>query len=307
MNVFDRSAGDPAMRLLTAVFTPFRDDGSLALEAVEAQADELAARGTPAVYVGGTAGEGASLSTSERMALVERWCEAAGGRMDVIVHVGHSALVEARLLAAHAQESGAHAISAVPPYFHRPPDAEVLADFLAELTAAAPELPFIYYHIPGVTGVNLPAADVLVAAKERVPSFAGIKFAHHDLADFQRCLDLAGDTYDMYFGSARLLLAAIGVGAKTAIGSAYNFAAPIFLTMIEHVERGETQAARQCQFLAQSAIDTVMRYGGELAGFKAASGIVGVDCGPCRPPLRSPDAVQMAQLRGDLERLGLVS
>lgn len=307
MTTLNHSAGSSAMTLLTAVFTPFGPDGGLDLEVVGDQADALAGWGTRGVYVGGTAGEGASMTTAERMALLERWCEVAAGRFDVIAHIGHTSLAEARDLAAHARDAGVQAISAVPPYFHRPADAAAVADFFARVTQAAPDVPFIYYHIPGVTGVTVPASEVLAAARDRLPSFAGIKFAHDDLADLQRCLELADDRYELYVGSARLLLATIGIGARAAIGSAYNFAAPVFLRMIEHVERGELREARACQFLAQSAIDTAVAFGGELAGFKAAANLVGPDCGPCRPPLRSPGPAQVAELRDRLDALGLLA
>ncbi|WP_157553033.1 dihydrodipicolinate synthase family protein [Jiangella gansuensis] len=307
MTTLNHAAGSSAMTLLTAVFTPFGPDGSLALGVVGDQADTLADWGSRGVYVGGTAGEGASMTTAERMALLERWCEVAAGRFDVIAHVGHTSLAEARNLAAHARDAGVQAISAVPPYFHRPADAAAVADFFAQVTQAAPDVPFIYYHIPGVTGVTVPASEVLVAARERVPTFAGIKFAHDDLADLQRCLHLAGDSHEMYVGSARLLLATMGIGARAAIGSAYNFAAPVFLRMIEHVAHGELSEARSCQLLAQSAIDTASAYGGELAGFKAAANLVGPDCGPTRPPLRSPGPAQVAELRDRLDALGLLA
>ena len=307
MDALDYSTASPVMSLLTAVFTPFRPDGSLNLDTVDAQAEAVAAWGCPAVYVGGTAGEGASLTGAERRALLERWCQAAAGReLDVIAHVGHTSLGEARELAAHAAAAGARAISAVPPYFHRPRDAGELADFLARLSEAAPGLPFIYYHIPAVTGVTIPASEVLAAARERVPSFAGLKFAHGDLADFQRCLELAEGKYEMYVGNARLLLAAIGGGARAAIGSVYNFAAPLYLRMIRHVERGEWEEARRCQLRAQAAIDAASGYGGELAGLKAAAALAGVDCGPCRPPLPALDASRLDGLRADLAWLGLL-
>lgn len=304
MKALDYAAGSPVMSLLTAVFTPFRPDGGLDLETVGEQADAVAAWGCPAVYVGGTAGEGASLTVAERMALLERWCAVAEGRMDVIAHVGHTSLAEAQALAAHAEASGARAVSAVPPYFHRPRDAAALTDFLAPLAAAAPRLPFIYYHIPSVTGVQVPASELLTEAARRIPTFAGIKYADNDLADFQRCLERAGDTHEMYFGSARLLLAAAGVGARAAIGSAYNFAAPVYLRLVRHLERGETDRARACQLLAQAAIDAASRHAGELPGFKAATRLAGVDCGPCREPLGTLDDAQLAALSADFDRIG---
>ncbi|MGP4113495.1 dihydrodipicolinate synthase family protein [Streptomyces sp. 4N509B] len=331
----DYGGSHPVMALLTAVFTPFDEDGRVAYELVEKQAETLLAWGCPGAYVGGTAGEGASLTTAERMLLLERWCEVADGRLDVIAHVGHTSLGEARAMAEHAQRVGARAVSAVPPYFHRPTGAAGLADFLARVAEAAPGLPFLYYHIPSVTGVTIPASQVMAEARERVPGFAGVKFAHGDMADLQRCLRLAaerpdggrrngpdghagdegsggggtggGDGVEVYMANARLLLTSITMGARAAIGSAYNFAAPVYLRMLEHVAAGEAREARDCQLLAQDAIDAVAGYAGELAGFKAASALVGPDCGPCRPPLASLDAAQRAALREELGRLGFLA
>lgn len=202
------------MQLLTAVLTPFHRDGSLALEVLPEYADWLAGWDCPGVYVGGTAGEGASMTTAERQTLLERWVELAAGRLRVIAHVGHSSLPDARALAEHAQAVGADAISAVPPYFLKINDAEALVDFFARVTDAAPRLPFIYYHIPGVTGVTLPASSFLTAAQGRIATFAGIKFAHDDLVDFQRCLDLAKEGEEIYLGNAKLALAGMTLGAR---------------------------------------------------------------------------------------------
>lgn len=294
------------MTLVAAVFTPFDADGGLALERVEQQAEAVAAWGSPAVYVGGTAGEGASLATTERMALLERWCDVAASRMDVIAHVGHSSLAEARELATHASDVGANAISAVAPYFHRPGDVAALTGFCRRIAESAPGLPFIYYHIPSVTGVHLPASDFLRVAIEEIPSFAGIKFAHDDLADLDRCLDIAGEEYEIYLGAAKIMLPALRLGARAAIGSAYNFAAPLFQRLCEHVRLGELRAARDCQELARVVIDMAAQYGGELPGFKALTGLVSHDCGPCRAPLSSPTSLQLADLRLRLLRVGFL-
>jgi N-acetylneuraminate lyase len=306
MNALSYSSDSRGMALLTAVFTPFDEQGNLALETVEKQAVALTASGSPAVFVAGTAGEGASLSIAERKALAERWCEVAANRFDVIVHVGHTSLTEARTLAAHAQSIGARAIASVAPYFHRPADAHALAEFCAQIAEAAPRLPFTYYHIPGVTGVNIPASELMIAARERIPTFAGVKYAHNDLADLQRCLEIGEGKYEVFVGAGKLVLASLGIGATAAIGSVYNFAAPLYQRMLEHVGNGELKAARECQSLAQSVIDTGARYGGELPGFKAMTAIVGVGCGPCRPPLTSPDGADITRLRTELTDLGFL-
>lgn len=299
-----RYSDGPGTALLTAVFTPFTETGELALDVVPKQADDLLAWGSAAAYVGGTAGEGASLSTEERMALVERWCEVAAGRLDVIVHVGHSSLTEARRLAAHAESAGVKAISAVAPYFHRPETVDALVDVCAAIADAAPTLPFTYYHIPSMTGVHLRASDVLLVAREKIPTFAGIKFAHNDMVDLQRCLHLAGGEQEVFVGVAKLVLAAWQWGARAAIGSVYNFAGPLFRRLLDHAARGELVEARECQVLAQQVIDAAAQYGGELAGFKAMGSLTGVDCGGCRPPLVSPGPEQVAALHAEVTGLG---
>ncbi|MDQ7905695.1 dihydrodipicolinate synthase family protein [Phytohabitans sp. ZYX-F-186] len=298
------SSDGPDMALLTAVFTPFTETGELALDTVPKQADDLLAWGSAAAYVGGTAGEGASLSTAERMALVERWCEVAAGRLDVIVHVGHSSVTEARRLAEHAESVGARAISAVPPYFHRPETVAALVDACAAIAGAAPTLPFTYYHIPSMTGVNLRASDVLLEAREKIPTFAGLKFAHNDMVDLQRCLHVAGGRHEIFVGVAKLVLAAWQWGARAAIGSVYNFAGPLFRQLLDHAARGELAEAQECQLLAQQVIDAAARHGGELTGFKAMGALFAVDCGGCRPPLVSPGPERAAALRAEVTALG---
>lgn len=307
MSVLRYSTDGPGMALLTAVFTPFTETGEVALDTVPLQAEALLEWGSAAAYVGGTAGEGASLSTAERMALAERWREVADGRLDVIVHVGHASINEARRLAAHAQSVGARAISAVAPYFHRPDTVTALVEACAMIADAAPALPFTYYHIPSMTGVHLPASDVLVMAREKIPTFAGVKFAHNDMVDLQRCLNLADGEHEVFVGVAKLVLPAWQCGARAAIGSVYNFAGPLFRRLLDHAARGELERARELQYLVQQVIDAASRYGGELAGFKALGALTGVDCGTCRPPLVSPGPEQLAVLRTEMTELGFLA
>lgn len=298
-----------AMALATAVFTPFQPDGAVAWETIQRQADQLSGWGCPAVYVGGTAGEGASLTIDERRRLLERWCAAAGGRMKVIAHVGHTSQAEAAALAAHAQTAGADAVSAVPPYFHKPANPTDLVNFLEPVAGAAPELPFIYYHIPGVTRVPIAASAVLRPAMERLPTFAGIKFADGDVADLQRCLALIrdhGGGHEMFIGNAQLILVAVRLGIRTAIGSVYNFAAPLYLRLLEQLAKEDVDGARHSQRLAQQAIEAVSRHAGELSGFKAAAALTGVDCGRCRPPLATLEEKQRAEMAAELRSIGFL-
>ena len=106
-------------------------------------------------FVCGTTGEGQSLTSDERRQVAARWCAAAPKHFRVIVHVGHASLAEAKALAAHAAQIGAAAVAATPPYFYKPRTAEDVAACCAEIAAAAPGLPFYYYHFPDITGIDI--------------------------------------------------------------------------------------------------------------------------------------------------------
>ncbi|MFP4058120.1 MAG: dihydrodipicolinate synthase family protein [Candidatus Brocadiia bacterium] len=289
--------------LLAPPFAPLHPDGSLHPERVEPYAAFLARNGVRGAFVNGTTGESLSLSVAERKTLAQRWVAAAPQDFAVIVHVGHPCLADSQALAAHAQEAGACAIGAMAPCFFKPASACDLADWCAEVAAAAPELPFYYYHIPAMTGVDIPVADFLRAAADRVPSLAGAKFTYEDLMDYTRCVGMEGGRYDMLFGRDEILLSALVLGARGAIGTTYNFAAPLFLRVLEAYRAGDLARARAEQARAAEMVATLAAHGG-VPVFKAAMRLAGFDCGPVRLPLRDLGGDQVAALRADLERIG---
>jgi N-acetylneuraminate lyase len=283
-----------------------RADGSLDLAVVERQAGQLVSQGVVAAFVCGTTGEGPSLSVPERRQLVERWCAVVGESLPVIAHVGDTSIAAAKELAEHARRSGAAAIAAVPPFYFRPSRVDDVLACCTAVASAAPGLPFYYYHIPGNTGVRIPVADLLEAAARTIPSFAGLKFSDDDLMDFGQCVALAGDRFDLFYGRDEMLLPALSVGARAAIGTTYNFAAPLYRRMIHAFESGDLAAARALQASSRDLVAAVQAHGG-LPAMKAAMSLAGVDCGPCRLPLRTLDERQIESLREDLEASGLIS
>lgn len=289
--------------LVAAPFTALHADGSLHLDKVETQAESLYLNGVKGAFVCGTTGESLSLTVPERMALAERWKAVAPDGFAVIVHVGHTCLEDAKALAAHAQKIGAQAIGAMAPCFFKPASVDDLVAWCAEVAAAAPALPFYYYHIPSMTGVSIPAADVLERGAERIPTLVGAKFTYENLMDYHRCLRLRDGRFDMLFGRDEILLSALVLGAKGAVGTTYNFAAPLFLRVIEAFQKGDLAAAQAEQLRAVEMIQTLLRHGG-LPAFKAVMKMIRVDCGPVRPPLRDLTLEERHHLHQDLERIG---
>jgi N-acetylneuraminate lyase len=293
----------PLTGLIAAPFTPFHPDGSLNLAMIEQQAGALITNRVTGAFVCGTTGEGASLTTEERQQVAERWREVVKTDLRVIVHVGHVGLEDCRILAAHAQKIGADAIGCFAPFFFRPSTVDDLVQFCAEVAKAAPDLPFYYYHMPAMTGVNFAMADFLSAASPRIPNLAGVKFTHENLMDFQHCLGLEDGRFDMVFGRDEVLLGALATGTRAAIGSTYNFAAPVYHRLMAAFAAGDMAAARAEQLRSIQLIRLLASYG-FMGAAKATMKLIGVDVGPARLPNRTLDPQQTAYLKADLERLG---
>lgn len=289
--------------LIAAPFTPFRPDGELALDVIPLQAALLAHNGVEGAFVCGTTGEGHSLSVDERRRVVEAWRKATPAGVKLIVHVGHLCLAESLGLARHAEETGADAIATIAPSFFKPAGVSELVAWCRQVAAAAPKLPFYYYHMPAMTGVNIPVLEFLAQADGHIPTLAGIKFTHENLMDYKQSGDFGAGRYAMLFGRDEILLAGLSLGAAGAVGSTYNFAAPLFLKLMRAFGAGDLAAARAEQTRAQEFITIVHRYGGLVAG-KAVMKLIGVDCGPVRLPLRRLTAEQEISLRNALEGVG---
>lgn len=271
--------------LIAAPYTPFRDDGSLNPGRIADQAEYLAANAADGAFVCGTTGEGASLTTEERCEVAAEWVRVAPKGFPVIVNVGHTSSRDAARLAGHAAEIGAAAVACTAPYYFRPSGVRELVGFLAEVAAVAPRLPFYFYDIPSTTGVLLPTAAVLRQAAEAIPNLAGVKFSNPDLLSLQECVAAEGGRFNVLFGIDEFLLAALVLGADGAVGSTYNFAAPLYRRMRELFRAGDVVGARALQLKAATMIRTMIEFGGVRAG-KAMMRMAGVDCGPVRPPLR---------------------
>ncbi|MDB6112846.1 MAG: Dihydrodipicolinate synthetase [Pedosphaera sp.] len=289
--------------LVAAPFTPMLEDGSVNLETIPQQARALAAAGVSGAFICGTTGEGFSLTTDERMRVAEAWLAGLPKSLRVIVHVGHNCMEESRRLAAHAEQTGAHAIATIGPNFFRPASVEQLVSYCAQVAEAAPSLPFYFYHMPAMTGVNFPMIDFLKIASRRIPNLAGIKFTHENLMDYTQCLQFEQGRFDILFGRDEILLGALALGATGAVGSTYNYMAPIYQQLLTAFKLGDLETARRQQLKAIDIIAVMIRHGG-LPAAKAMMNLVGIDCGPVRSPLRTLSAEEQDALFQDLETVG---
>lgn len=290
--------------LVAATHTPFTPDGQLNLGVIEKQAEHLLSNGVNAVFVGGSTGESHSLGVEERLALVNRWSEVTRStNQQLIVHVGTNCLSDAKVMAAHAQSSGAVAISALAPSYFKPKSMDILIACCSEIAGSASNLPFYFYDIPVLTGVSFSMPDFLVLAPERIPNLVGLKFTNPDLMAYQKCLRIANGRYDIPWGVDEYLLAALACGAVGGVGSSYNFAAPIYHRLIRAFEAGDMESARIEQYRSVQLIDVLAKYG-YMGAAKSLMGFLGVDVGQPRLPNNSLPVSEQHQLRTALEQIG---
>ncbi|MCS7022505.1 MAG: dihydrodipicolinate synthase family protein [Gemmataceae bacterium] len=288
--------------LIPAVLTPLTADGELHLAMVERQAEFLRAEGVTAVFVGGTTGEFSSLSIEERLALASRWLEVGRAYgLAVLVHVGANCLKDSQLLAVNAQRQGAIGIALLSPHYFKPATPADLVACCRQVALAAPGTPFYFYHIPALTGVHFPLTEWIEQACEQIPHFAGVKFTHTDLLDFQLLLQAGQGRWRVFYGVDEQLLAAWVLGAQAAVGSSYNFATPLFRRILHSAEQGDLMTARQQQAQAARLIRRMLTMG-YLAAAKELLRWRGLDLGPVRLPLRNLTAEQSAQFRHWIEQ-----
>jgi N-acetylneuraminate lyase len=291
-------------RLIAAPFTPFQSNGSLHLGLVPDQAQYLIDSGVRGVFVGGTSGEGQSLTIKERIALVDKWAaDDARSKLELFIHVGHNCQDDAVRLSGHALSVEADAIAMHAPTSHKQLTVDELVDFCAPIAAAASALPFYLYDMPRVTGVNISSARFLAAAKKTIPNLAGIKYTNTDVVTLQECIQLDNGGYDILWGCDEALLVGVALGASGAVGSTYNFAAPLYQRILAAVEAGNWQVARSEQALALAMIRIFEKFS-TLAAIKYGMKLIGVDCGPVRPPLGNLSAADERRLRAELEHIG---
>ncbi len=289
--------------LVAATYAPMHADSSLHLEMVAPVVDYLISAGITGLYVNGSTGEGVSMTSAERRQVAEAYVAANAGRLPVIVQVGHNSLAESAELAAHAQAIGADVISACSPSYFKPDSVENLVDCMAKTAAGAPDLPFYYYHIPRLTGADIDMLAFLDQAEERIPTLRGIKYSDLKAFEYQACIAHRDGRFDVPWGCDEMLLSALAVGAKGAVGSTYNFAAPIYNRIIEAFAAGDMAEAQRCQLLSVRMVNVFARYPFHPA-MKATMGLIGLECGPRRLPHVALTTEQIESLRADLDEIG---
>ena len=267
--------------LIAAPFTPFDQFGEVNYHQIDLMAEVLRQNQVQGAFICGSTGEGPSLTHVEKIKIFERWGSLKNDKLQIIAMLGGTCLKEVQELARESVSNQLDAIAILPPYYFRPSSVEQLIDFCQEAAKCAPELPFYYYHIPSLTGVYLSMVEFLEKAAPKIPNLAGIKFSHSDIMDFHSCKMFEDGKYTMLWGMDEALLSGLVVGADGAVGSTYNYAAPLYLEILKNFRLGNIAECEALQRLSVRMVKILIKYGGNSAG-KGFMKLIGLDCGDYR-------------------------
>ena len=287
-------------RVLTAMVTPFDDDGALDLDGARTLARHLAEHGNDGLVVAGTTGEAPVLTDDEKLALWAAVAEAV--TIPVIAGTGTNDTAHSVRLTREASRLGVAGVLVVTPYYNRPSQRGLEAHFRA--VAAATELPLMVYDIPIRTGRKVSSALLGTLARE-VPNVVAVKDAAGNPAETAVVLAHAPAGFECYSGDDALTLPLLAVGAVGVVGVATHWSATDHQEMITAFEKGDVGAARavNARLLPSFAFET----GDDAPNpvpTKAMLRVLGLPGGQCRLPMgEAPDWVEpkARQVLADLQ------
>ncbi|MEM7647610.1 MAG: 4-hydroxy-tetrahydrodipicolinate synthase [Cyanobacteria bacterium P01_A01_bin.70] len=286
-------------RVLTAMVTPFADDGSVNYSVAEALAAHLADNGSDGLVVCGTTGESPTLSWDEEFQLFKCVKSAVGDRAKIIAGTGSNSTqeaIEATRKAAALQLDGT---LQVVPYYNKPPQAGLYHHFKA-IAEAVPDSPVMLYNVPGRSGCGL-AVDT-VARLTEVANIVAIKEASGNLDYASHLKSQVPSTFSLYSGDDSLTLPLLAIGGCGVVSVASHLVGNRLQNMIQAFEAGKIGMAAE-EHLSLFPLFKALFLEPNPIPVKAALSLQGWQVGSLRSPLvAASDAVQQ-ELKALLQQL----
>ncbi len=285
--------------VLTAIVTPFRDDGSVDFDALQGLARHLVENGSDGIVAAGTTGEASTLTDEEQLDVIRAVVEAVGEDASVVAGTGTNDTAHSRQLTERASDLGIDAALVVTPYYNKPPQRGIVAHF--EAIAQASELPIVVYNIPGRVVVNIEPETMARLAE--IPSVRAVKQANADLEQARHIVELG---LDLYAGDDNIVQPFLELGG---IGGICVHTHVVGLQVAEQVRAaiaGDMARAREIDLELRPAYDLLQAAPNPIA-IKAALALLGHNVGGHRLPLVPASGDEVAAVRDCLERLGLLT
>jgi 4-hydroxy-tetrahydrodipicolinate synthase len=284
--------------VLTAIVTPFHEDGSVDFDAFQALARHLVENGSDGIVVAGTTGESPTLSDRERLDLIRAALEAVGDSAAVVAGTGTYSTAHSVHLTEAAHDLGATAFLVVTPYYNKPPQRGIVAHF--EEIARATDRPIVVYNIPSRVVVNIEPDTITQLAE--IENVQAVKQANDDLAQARHIVE-AG--LDLYAGDDNLVQPFLELGGVGGVCVHTHVVGPQVAEQVRAVLDGDVERGRDLDHAIAPAYELLGVVTNPIA-IKAALRLLGHQVGGHRLPLVDATEDELGRIRDCLERLGLL-
>lgn len=289
-------------RVMTAMVTPFLEDGSVNYQETERLAAHLAANGTDTLVVCGTTGESPTLTWDEEYELFKVVQQAVAGKAKVIAGTGSNSTHEAIAATQKAAKLGLDGSLQVVPYYNKPPQEGLYKHFVAIASACA-DLPIVLYNIPGRTGQNLQPETIARLAS--VPNIVAIKEASGNLDQASQIRQLTPQDFQIYSGDDSLTLPILSVGGTGVVSVASHLVGKQLQDMIQMFEVGKVQDATTIHLKLLGLFKALFITTNPIP-IKAALKLLGWNVGLSRSPMCEASPEVIAKLKAVLSELSLI-
>ena len=284
--------------ILTAIVTPFREDGAVDIPGFRRLAAHLVDNGSDGLVVTGTTGESPTLTDEERLELYATAVDEVGDRASVVAGTGTYSTAHSIHLTEQADRLGVDGFLIVTPYYSKPPARGIVEHFKA--IAGATDKPLVVYNIPGRVVINI--GPETMARLAEIPNVMAVKQAYADLGEAGRIVELG---LDLYAGDDDLILPFLELGGRGGVCVHTHVVGPQVRELVTLYRSGDVEGARRLGEELAPSID-LLRVAPNPIAIKAALNLLGHDVGGHRLPLVTASEDEVAQVRSCLERLGLL-
>ena len=289
-------------RVITALVTPYKEDGSVNYAVAEQLAGHLAENGTDAFVICGTTGESPTLTFDEEFELFQVVQKAVAGKAKIIAGTGSNSTKDAIAATQKVAKLGIDGSLQVVPYYNKPPQEGLYQHFQA-IAKSSPDLPIMLYNIPGRTGQNL--APETVARLAEIPNVVAIKEASGSMDQASQIRHLTSPEFEIYSGDDSLTLPLLAVGGTGVVSVASHLVGNHIQQMVQGFEVGKTSEALKIHLQLFPLFKALFITTNPIL-VKTALKLKGWDVGSVRPPLCEPSNEETQKLRTALEKLSLL-
>lgn len=285
-------------RLITAMVTPFYENGEVHYARAAELAKHLVASGSDGVVVAGSTGEAATLEMEEKLRLFAVVAEAVGDRASVIAGTGSNDTRSSIRLTKEAAKTGINGVMLVGPYYNKPPQEGYYQHFKA--IAAETDLPVIIYNVPGRTASNI-LPDTIARLAE-LPNVVAVKEASGNLEQVAEIIRRTPPEFMVYSGDDSLTLPILALGGVGTISVCAHVVGRQMREMVELFQKGDLLRA-QALNAELSPFYQAMFCTTNPIPIKTAVSLQGLEMGGFRLPLVPPTADETARIRQALENI----